>query len=42
MHGGVGLGGGPGRGQRDAGGEQGGAEAKTLQQEGQRLVSRPG
>lgn len=41
MYGGVGFGGGPGGGQRDEGREQRGAETKTLQQEGQRLVSRP-
>lgn len=41
MYGGVGFGGGPGGGQRDEGREQRGTETKTLQQEGQRLVSCP-
>lgn len=39
MYGGVGFRGGSGGGQGDEGREQGGAETKTLQQEGQRLVS---
>lgn len=38
VHGGVGLPGGPGGGQGDQGREQGGAEAETLQQEGERSV----